>query len=133
LAKKIVVLTGAAAQIEINNNDEVTEKKSQIQQDSEDLIELMERIKEKIASVSYHEKVQYLTLVPASWTLTKILKFFPSVTEHLVRTSRKLLKTEGILSKPEKRTGKNLSEEVIDAVENIYQDDEFSRQLPGLI
>ncbi|HBS53687.1 MAG TPA: hypothetical protein DD806_06790 [Flavobacterium sp.] len=133
LTKKIVDVTGAP-EIDLNNNGEETEESNflQIQQDSKDLMKLMEAIKEKISTATYQEKVQLLTLIPESWTLSKVVNFIPSVTIHMVRNARILLKDNGILTAPEKRVGNKLDEETVEAVENIYQDDEYSRQLPGL-
>ena len=50
----------------------------------------------------------------------------------MVRTARKLKEEKGILAVPEKKRGKILSPEVVTAVQNFYEDDEFSRMCPGI-
>ena len=51
--------------------------------------------------------------------------------KYLVRTVRELKKVEGILAKPVPKKGKQLPQETLDLVLNFYEDDEFSRQMPG--
>ena len=54
-------------------------------------------LKEKLIESSKEEKVQILTLAPDSWSREQAAQFF-NVSEHMVRTARKLKKEKGILS-----------------------------------
>ena len=48
-----------------------------------------------------------------------------------IRKSRKLAKEKGILALPYPKCGKKLSNEVVSAVVDFCNDDEYSRQMPG--
>ena len=48
----------------------------------------------------------------------------------MVRKSRKLAKDEGILALPDPKCGKKLSNEVVSAVVDFFNYDEYSRQMP---
>ena len=48
-----------------------------------------------------------------------------------IRKSRKLAKEKGILALPDPKCGKKLSNEVVSAVVDFCNDDEYSRQMPG--
>ena len=49
----------------------------------------------------------------------------------MVRTARELKKVSGILSKPSPKRGKKLSPETVALIVQFYEDDEYSRQMPG--
>ena len=71
-----------------------------------------------------------MTLAPDSWSRGQCAQFF-NVSEYVVRTARDLKKDKGILAKPSPKRGKILSPEIVEKVIQTYEDDEFSRQLPG--
>ena len=48
-----------------------------------------------------------------------------------MRTARELKKVKGILAKPAQKQGKVISQNTIDLVFSMYEDDEFSRQMLG--
>ena len=48
-----------------------------------------------------------------------------------MRTARELKKVKGILAKPAQKQGKVISQNTIDLVLSMYEDDEFSCQMPG--
>ena len=54
-----------------------------------------------------------------------------NVSEYLVRTARELKKFKGILAKPAQKQGKVIYQNMIDLVCNMYEDDDFSDQMPG--
>ena len=76
------------------------------------------------------EKIQILTLAPKSWSIAKVIQFF-DVTKYQVLESCKLLDSRGILALPDAKRGSGISDEVIKDVLLFYQDDEFSRLMPG--
>ena len=93
---------------------------------------LLYLIKEKLSdkSMKVPEKIQILTLAPKSWSIPNVMQFF-DVTEYQVRESRKILESKGILSKPDAKRGSSLSDEIIKDVQLFYEDDEYSRMMPG--
>ena len=95
-----------------------------------DLKILMHELKSKFKNSTYHEKIQILTLKPASWTTENTMKFFDT-TKHSVKKAINLKKEEGILSKPMRAKRKGISSEDIQQVLSFFEDDEFSRPLPG--
>ena len=71
-----------------------------------------------------------MTLAPDSWSREYCSKFF-ELSEYVVRTARELKKVSGILSKPSPKRGKKLSPETVALIVQFYEDDEYSRQMPG--
>ena len=63
-------------------------------------------------------------------SIRKTATFF-EVSNFIVRKSRRIRKESGILSMPEKKKDRPLSDETITLVKQFYNDDEFSRQLRG--
>lgn len=91
---------------------------------------LMFLLKEKIQTSKRSETIKLLTLAPDSWSRKYAAEFF-HVSEYLVRTARALKKEKGILAEPDPQKGKSLSKEVEDVVKLFYEDDEYSRIMPG--
>jgi len=87
-------------------------------------------MREKLKIASYPEKIQILTLIPDKWSREYASKQF-DVSEYLIRTARELKKVNGILAKPELKKGKILPQKTLDLVQSFYEDDEYSRQMPG--
>ena len=107
-----------------------SEVDDQVRQKAKELDRLHEAMKEKLKDATSSEKIQILTLIPDSWSRKYCAEYF-GVSEYLIRTARELKKNNGILSKLAPKKGKKISQETIDLVQAFYQDDEFSRQLPG--
>ena len=95
-----------------------------------DLDNLTLLMKEKINISTYKHRIQILTLSPDSWSRKFGSQYF-SVSEHSIRKARQLKIENGILLMPSNRIGKTLSTDIIKLVQNIYQDDEYSRLMPG--
>lgn len=87
---------------------------------------LMQKLKEKFSRSSVKEKLQILTLAPASWSTEKIRMFF-NTTEYMVKKSRVLLKEDGILSKGSYKVGNRIGKDVETHVQSFYCDDDISR------
>ena len=49
----------------------------------------------------------------------------------MVRETCSLVQQHGILAIPDKKQGHSLSDEVVQSVRLFYENDEFSRQMPG--
>ena len=83
-----------------------------------------------MTTATYPEKLQILTLVPDKWSRQHCAQYF-NVSEYLVRQARELKKSGGILTKPNPKRGKTLPNETLNLVRCFYEDDEYSRQMPG--
>ena len=100
-------------------------------QNCTDLDVLVGQLKEKCSMTkSKREQVQLLTIVPASWTIEQVSKEF-NVSKYLVKKSRELKKSKGVLFMTETKKGKTLSRETEKAVIDFYQRDDISRVCPG--
>lgn len=96
-----------------------------------DLDVLIQQIHTKLGlTTNSREKIQILTLAPASWSKTEVCERF-RVSEYAVRKSRELLRNEGILALPPPRKGHPISDEVINIVKGFYESDDYSRLMPG--
>lgn len=95
-----------------------------------DLSSLLTDLKEKCSISRKLDKIQILTLVPKHWTIEQTITEF-GVTEYIARRARSLRESDGILAKPTPKTGKTLSNEVIEDVIKFYEDDQISRMCPG--
>lgn len=89
---------------------------------------LKEKIKDK--STTPRQQIQILTMAPLDWSRKQVAKFF-EVSEYQVREARKLAEERGILALPDAKRGRSLSQEVEDSVKLFYEDDEYSRLMPG--
>ena len=114
------------------NVDKEQLQSSEIATKAADFDRLLYLIKEKLSdsTLKTREKIQILTLAPKSWSIAKVIQFF-DVTKYQVLESRKLLDSRGILALPDAKRGSGISDEVIKDVLLFYQDDEFSRLMPG--
>ena len=56
---------------------------------------------------------------------------FFSCSEYQVREARVMVEEKGILAIPEAKRGRSISQEVEDSVKLFYEDDEYSRLMPG--
>ena len=97
---------------------------------AEELDRLHAAMKEKLVTASNTEKLQILTLVPDSWSRKYCSEYF-GVSEYLIRSAREQRQRKEILAQPSLKKGKTMAQETIDLVHAFYEDDEYSRQLPG--
>ena len=95
-----------------------------IQAKATDLDTLTYLMKEKLKTSDYKTKIQVLTLTPESWSRRQAAEFFEE-SEYSIRVARKLKEEKGILSVPNPRHGKTLSEDIRKVVVNFFEDDEF--------
>ena len=84
-------------------------------------------LKFKQTSTCKNDKVKFLTLLPKAFSRKHIIDQF-GVSKRMVDASRNL----GFLESPPCHRGRPFSVEIINLVLQIYQDDEFSRLLPGM-
>lgn len=91
---------------------------------------LINKLKEKCSVSEKDEKIKIISLLPDSWSKNKICEEF-AVSEYLVRITRELVKTQGILPNLSNRQGHKISEYTVNRVIEFYEDDENSRLCPG--
>lgn len=92
---------------------------------------MISQLKEKFQETdSISVKVQILTILPKTWSIRKIQEEF-GVTYYMARKSKILVEEEGILTTPNPRPGKTLSDSTVENVIAYYNSDEVSRCLPG--
>lgn len=87
-------------------------------------------MKEKPKLSNQNQKLQILTLTPDSWSVRKAAEVF-KVSKSTIQQARRLKAEKGIAAYSDTIKRQRLSEEVLDTIQDIYCDDEFSRQLPG--
>lgn len=96
---------------------------------------LVDSLKQKFANAkTTSEKVQVLSATPPAWSRSKALDTFGPVgaSEYLIRKTKKLVKTEGVLCSNNPRPGRPLSDETVKIVQDFYERDETSsKQMPG--
>ena len=101
-----------------------------VQTKAKDLDKLHESMRDKLVTACYTDKVQILTLIPDSWSRKFAANYF-NVSEYMIRTARELKKEKGVLAKPKAKQGKNLTLETLQLVSDFYEDDEYTRLMPG--
>ena len=74
--------------------------------------------------------IQFLIIVPDSWSINKTAKFF-NLTLYAVRKARELKKENGILSSPVKYSREGVSSEIKQMIINFYETEEVSQMCPG--
>ena len=95
-----------------------------------DLDQLTTLMKEKLKVEPLKRKIQILTLTPESWSRKYASEYF-EVSEHLIRRARKLKSENGILAIPDKKIGHNIPDFLTALVQDFFQQDEYSRIMPG--
>ena len=132
--KQVHIKAKIAETLQLCESDLDSEEEATIaavtEQKAKDLDQLMKLVKEKMIISKRADKLQLLTLVPSTWKVENICQYF-SVTHYMVKQSRQLLQSQGILSKPNPRKGRPASQETIDMVTEYYCDDNYSRLVPG--
>lgn len=75
-----------------------------------DATEIINGLRDKFKddNSSRSTRVQILTLLPSSWSVSKVMEVM-GASEHMVRKAKNLVAADGILSVPEKKTGKILN------------------------
>lgn len=91
---------------------------------------LIQKLKEKCSLANNEEKIQIISLLPSSWTRSKIMKEF-GVSEYIVKLTKELVKEQGILPHLSKKKFQKIGDEVIKKVIEFYEDDLNSRLCPG--
>lgn len=103
----------------------------QVCEDSVDLIDMISGLKTEFQNTADRaKKIQILSVLPKSWSREKIVEKF-KCSMNMVRVTKRLVESEGILAVPKPKQGRPLNEETVKLVLGFYYDDEVSRPMPG--
>ena len=93
--------------------------------------EMIKQLKEKFAVASSRsEKLTILTILPKSWSVAKMMSEF-GVTKYMASSAKKLVENKGVLSSPNSKAGKTLTQDTLELVKDFYHHDDVSRVMPG--
>lgn len=96
-----------------------------------DLMAILSAVKLKLAKgVNRKEKIRLLTLCPLSWTIEESHKYF-CVSRYYIRAARKVRRDYGVLGDMPHVKGWKLPDTTKQLVLDFYNDDEYSRIMPG--
>ena len=112
------------------NKLEEKSNQTMLQEKAKDLDTIVDLMNEKLEVSPRKKKIQILTMAPPSWSIEKMKTEF-SITFYMARTARTLAKEKGILSLPQPKKGKNLSEKTKSLLQDFYCNDEYSRVMPS--
>ena len=87
-------------------------------------------MKEKYSTADRSDKIQVLTVLPKSWAIRKIEAEY-GASNRMVGKAKELVREKGILSTPNPKPGRTLSQQTADLVTSFYESDEKSRLIPG--
>lgn len=106
-----------ADKIEQVNREVLVERTSltNLSEEEQYFHEMMQQLKQKFAtSSSYNEKMLVLSVVPKSWSISKIATEF-NCTQHLARKTKSIVQEHGILCTVQKM-GNPIGLDIIDQV-----------------
>ncbi|XP_034240324.1 uncharacterized protein LOC117644802 [Thrips palmi] len=100
-------------------------------EDSADLTEMISGLKTEFHKTADRaKKIQILSVLPTSWSREKICQKF-DCSVNMVRVTKALVESEGILAVPKPKQGRPLNEETVKSILGFYYADEVSRPMPG--
>ena len=87
------------------------------------LVRLQEAIQEKLKTTSYSEPIQFFPSIPDKWSRMHCSEYF-NIFEYLHMKSKKQ-----VIANPAPKNGKAITTETLHLVTNVFEDDNFSRQV----
>lgn len=92
---------------------------------------IIENLKTKFQESNRMEKYTILTMLPLSWSIRKVRNEF-NVQHAMVKRAKNLFESKGFMSSTTEKVNRyQISEAVIDAVQEFYLDEESSKTCPG--
>ncbi len=96
-----------------------------------DYDEIITQLKGKFQSCERRsDQMQVLTVLPQSWSIRQMQDEF-GISNYMARATKKLVEEKGILSTPNPKPGRAITDEVTTKIKEFYESDEISRQMPG--
>ena len=92
--------------------------------------EVLQQLSNQFVHMSKTDQYRILTSMPKDTSVKQIQKTF-GVSEHTATRAKKIQEQNGILSSPNPKPGKRLSEECTEKATKFYEDDKISRQMAG--
>lgn len=116
----------------VNSNIRKTPKSDSTKSKQEEAEEFLQGIKDHFHNLQDNaQRIQILTMAPLSWSVNKVATEF-NCSWRLANNARRLREECGILASPVAKAGKYLSQDTLKEIEDFYQSDENSRQMPGV-
>ncbi|KAG1665912.1 ARL14 effector protein [Nymphon striatum] len=103
---------------------------SDIIKKANDLDQITTAMKSKLATADHSTQIQILTLTPESWSRRYAANYF-EMSESTVRLAMELKKSKGILGTSVRKPRTGLSDVTVQMVQALYENDEYSRLMPG--
>ncbi|KAG1698830.1 U11/U12 small nuclear ribonucleoprotein [Nymphon striatum] len=103
---------------------------SDIIKKANDLDQITTAMKSKLATADHSTQIQILTLTPESWSRRYAANYF-EMSESTVRLAMELKKSKGILGTSVRKPRTGLSDVTVQMVQAFYENDEYSRLMPG--
>lgn len=98
---------------------------------SENLEDILSKLKEQFKNSNDRQfKFKILTIF-ADWSYKEIQKHFIGASNHMIFVVKKSVQEKGILSSPNRKSGKTLHQDVVQLILHFYESQEISREMPG--
>jgi hypothetical protein len=97
-----------------------------------DCLEMINQLKEKFKNenTKRSEQIQILTILPKSWSIRKMASEF-NTTRHTASIAKKIVEEKGVLSNPNPKGGKIITQETVNVIKAFYLSEDISRTMPG--
>ena len=130
--KDLVASAYEVSKSDLISNNISPQTENSVLQKARDLDRLLGLMKEKLndKSLKTSQKIENITIAPKYWSSTKVASFY-NFFEYVVRETRKVKNSKGILELPDEKRGQKLNEEVQQDVCLFYKDDEYCRMMLG--
>ncbi|XP_071578919.1 uncharacterized protein [Temnothorax nylanderi] len=93
--------------------------------------DILSKLKEQFQKSNDRQfKFKILTIF-ADWSYGEIQKHFIGASKHMISMVKKSVEEKGILSSPNRKSGKTLHQDVVQQVLHFYESQEISREMPG--
>ena len=80
--------------------------------------------------MSTEDQYRVLTTMPRDTSSEDLQQMF-GISEHKARKAKDLQQAHGLLSTPDPKPGKRLSQDLLNSVSDFFESDKVSRQMPG--
>lgn len=96
---------------------------------NDDLSEIIENLKKRMAGKSYEERLAYLTILPHDWSYSRFKEEF-NLTSHCIRVIKDM-QVQQIEKRERKKRSDAIDTGIIQRCEDFYRKPHISRELPG--
>lgn len=102
-------------------------------QREKELENMLTGLKNKFSTLNMNDplRLQILTIAPTEWSVRKLASEF-HCSRRMAENAKKLQSSKGVLPHTTAKAGKKLPQDVVNKVENFYNNDFNSRQMSGI-